>query len=291
MKPTLLCLIVCLISEIVFGQVKHAYTLFNSKGERIEFQNIIDRTRDVDVVLFGEQHDNPIAHWLEFELVSELFKTRSGAITIGAEMFETDNQLIVDEYLNGLITQQRFEAEARLWPNYKTDYKPLVEFAKSNNLRFVATNAPRRYASVVSAAGLEALNNLSVEAKAYLAPLPIEFDLTLPGYKAMVAMTGMPGKGHSKPEFLPMAQALKDATMANSIAKNLKKGYTFVHFHGTYHSNNYEGIYWYLKRYKPNITIITIATVTQDEVESLNNENLGIADFILVVPERMTRTY
>lgn len=291
MKPTLLCLIVCLISEIVFGQVKHAYTLFSSKGERVEFQHIIERTRDVDVVLFGEQHDNPIAHWLEFELVSELFKTRSGAITIGAEMFETDNQLIVDEYLNGLITQQRFEAEARLWPNYKTDYKPLVEFAKSNNLRFVATNAPRRYASVVSAAGLEALNNLSVEAKAYLAPLPIEFDLTLPGYKAMVAMTGMPGKGHSKPEFLPMAQALKDATMANSIAKNLKKGYTFVHFHGTYHSNNYEGIYWYLKRYKPNITIVTIATVTQDEVESLENENHGIADFILVVPERMTRTY
>lgn len=291
MKPTSLCLIVCLISEIVFGQVKHAYTLFDGKGEKVEFQNIIERAKDVDVVLFGELHDNPIAHWLELEVASELFKAKSGAITMGAEMFETDNQLIVDEYLSGLISQQRFEAEARLWPNYKTDYKPLVEFAKSNNLRFIATNVPRRYASVVSSGGLEALNNLSPDAKAYIAPLPIEFDLTLPGYKAMVSMAGMPGKGQSKPEYLPMAQALKDATMANSIAKNLKKGYTFVHFHGTYHSNNYEGIYWYLNRYKPNITIITIATVTQDEVESLKNGNLGIADFILVVPERMTRTY
>lgn len=291
MKPTSLCLIVCLISEIVFGQVKHAYTLFNSKGEKVEFQNIIERAKDVDVVLFGELHDNPIAHWLELEVASELFKAKSGAITMGAEMFETDIQLIVDEYLSGTITQQRFEAEARLWPNYRTDYKPLMEFAKSNNLRFVATNVPRRYASVVSAGGLEALKRLSPEALAYIAPLPIEFDLNLPGYKAMVAMTGMPGKGQSKPEFLPMAQALKDATMANSIVKNLKKGYTFVHFHGTYHSNNYEGIYWYLKRYKPSVTILTIATVNQDDVESLKNENLGIADFILVVPERMTRTY
>jgi uncharacterized iron-regulated protein len=28
----------------------------------------------------------------------------------------------------------------QLWSNYQTDYRPLVDFAKENNLRFIATN-------------------------------------------------------------------------------------------------------------------------------------------------------
>lgn len=34
---------------------------------------------------------------------------------LGAEMFESDNQLIFDEYMQQKISYDRFEAEARLW--------------------------------------------------------------------------------------------------------------------------------------------------------------------------------
>jgi len=44
---------------------------------------------------------------------------------LGAEMFESDNQLIMDEYMTGKIKNlKNFEDEAKLWPNYQTDYKP-----------------------------------------------------------------------------------------------------------------------------------------------------------------------
>lgn len=291
MKQALFCLIVCLTAVNVFGQDKQAYVIYNAKGEKAVYNDVVSATQNADLVLFGELHDNPIAHWLELELADDLYKATSGKLILGAEMFEADNQLILDEYLGGYISQQRFEAEVRLWPNYKTDYKPLVEFAKNKGIKFVATNIPRRYASMVSVGGFDTLKALTPQAKSYIAPMPIEYDANLGCYRNMLNMVGMPGKDRSNPEFFPMAQAIKDATMAYNITRNLESNGVFIHYHGSYHSNNYEGIYWYVKRKMTNLKIVSIATVTQDDLTGLAHEYMGIADFIIVIPERMTRTY
>jgi uncharacterized iron-regulated protein len=284
-------LITCSIFLSTNAQNPSAYRVFTNVGYPIEFSQIIEGDHKGTIILFGELHDNPIAHWLQLELTIALHQVYRQSLVLGAEMFETDNQIILNEYLEGLISQSRFEAEARLWPNYKTDYKPLVEFAKENKLKFVASNIPRRYASMVASGGFEALDKLSETAKGFISPLPVEYDPELPGYKSMISMMGMPGKGGPNPENFPKAQAIKDATMAWNISQNHNKEEVLIHFHGTYHSNNYEGIVWYLNRFSPNTKIITIATVLQENTENLDEENLGLADFIIVVPNRMTRTY
>ena len=290
MKKITFLLIACIVYISVSAQNPNAYKIFRSNGEPIAFNSMVDELALTDIALFGELHDNPIAHWLQIELCHSL-SSKDKALILGAEMFETDNQLILDEYLTEKISQKRFESEARLWNNYKTDYKPLVEFAKANNLPFIATNIPRRYASMVASGGFEVLDSLTAEAKEYIAPLPVEYNPELPGYKAMLSMMGMPGKANSKRENFPKAQAIKDATMAWSIANNYENGKLFIHFHGTYHSNNYEGIAWYLNRYKPNATQKTIATVLQSTTNELTEGNINLADYIIVVPKRMTRTY
>ena len=291
MKKFVLNLIVCSIFFTASSQSLDSYQIFSKNGEVVSFEEMYNFISSKDIVLFGELHDNPIAHWLQLELTIALHQEKGPMFVLGAEMFEMDNQLIMDEYFEGFFSQDRFEAEARVWPNYKTDYRPLVEFARENKLRFVASNIPRRYASMVSAGGFEALEMLSEEALNYIAPLPIDYDPELPSYKAMLSMMGMPGKGRMNTDNFPKAQAIKDATMAWNISQNFTKGNIFLHFHGTYHSNNYEGIAWYLKKYVPTTTLSTIATVLQDGTEKLEEENLNLADFIIVVPQRMTRTY
>jgi len=208
-------------------------------------------------------------------------------LVLGAEMFESDNQVILDEYLESLISQSSFESNARLWPNYKTDYKPLVEFAKTNKLKFVASNVPRRYASIVNSKGFEGLDELSAEAKAFLPPLPVKYDAELNCYKSMMEMEGM--GSHVTPNF-PKAQAIKDATMAHFILKNWSKGKLLIHYHGSYHSENFESIYWYLKQENPDLKIVTIHTVSQDDVTKLEERNTGKADFTICVDEDMTKT-
>ncbi|PJF37892.1 MAG: iron-regulated protein, partial [Phototrophicales bacterium] len=130
---------------------------------------------------------------------------------------------------------------ARLWNNYRTDYRPLVEFAKSHHLPFIATNIPRRYAAMVARKGLESLDSLSMEAKKLFMPLPIEVDLKLPAYANMLAMMDTHASNNSaQAANFAYAQAVKDATMAHQIAKYHTKGTLFVHFNGSYHSDNYE---------------------------------------------------
>lgn len=269
----------------IAAQKMPAYQLYNAKGKKVSYKKLLKKLKQADIVLFGESHNNPISHWLQLEVAQ--FLQQSKRLTIGAEMFERDNQIALTQYLTDEIDRKALDTLVRLWNNYPTDYEPLVEFAKSNYIPLIATNIPRRYASMVFKEGFEALNNLPNQEKEWIAPLPIEYDAELPGYKNMLTMMG----GMHSSENLPKAQAIKDATMAYSILENYDENKTFLHLNGSYHSDNYEGILWYLKRKKPSLNYLTISTVNQKEVDKLAKESIGKADFIICVPENMTKTY
>ncbi|TRZ71037.1 MAG: iron-regulated protein, partial [Bacteroidetes bacterium] len=78
-----------------------AYRVFNSKGHAADYGDILKAAKNADVVFFGEDHTNPICHWLELQLAKDLFDEKKGQLIIGAEMFERDNQLLINEYLSG----------------------------------------------------------------------------------------------------------------------------------------------------------------------------------------------
>ncbi len=263
---------------------KPAYILYNAQGKKVSFSKMIKQIARQEIVLFGELHNNPISHWLELEVTQACAEKRN--LVLGAEMFEQDNQTALSNYLQGKITRKGLDTSARLWNNYKTDYAPLVNFAKEKNIAFIATNIPRKYASQVSKGGFEILSNLSDQEKSWIAPLPIAYDANLPGYQKMLTMMGE----HTSPN-MPKAQAIKDATMAHFIFKNWSTGQLFIHYNGSYHSDFHEGISWYLKRSKADIKIATIATVTQKEIDSLLPEHFWKADYIICVEEDMTSTY
>jgi uncharacterized iron-regulated protein len=267
---------------------KPAYQIFNVKGKKSTYKSLLKDALACDVILFGELHNNPLSHWLELQLTKDLYKTEKQNLILGAEMFEADNQQAINKYLKGVYKETDFKKEARFWSNYETDYKPLVELARNTNMSFIATNTPRKYASLVFKGGFDTLAGLSAEEKQYFAPLPIEYDPELNCYKKMLQM--QMGSNHASPN-LPKAQAIKDATMAFFIMKNLAAGKKFLHFNGSYHSDYFEGIMWYLKKANPFLTVLTIATVEQSDINKLSDEYILLADYIIVVPDDMTKTY
>lgn len=284
MRKIVLTNVLLLVFGALMAQQKPAYILYNSKGKKVSYQKMIKELVENDVVLFGEFHNNAIAHWLQLSVTKDCQSKKN--LVLGAEMFEQDNQAALNNYLSGSISAKGLDSAARLWKNYPTDYAPLVNFAKEQKMVFAATNIPRKYASLVAKGGFQALDTLSSKEKSWMAPLPIAYDANLPGYKNMIAMMG----GHGG-ENLPKAQAIKDATMAHFILANAKPGSLFIHYNGSYHSENYEGINWYLKNQVPTIKIATITTVSQKDIKSLLAENKGKADYIICVDADMTNTY
>ncbi len=261
-----------------------AYALFNAKGKPLAHKGMMKQLTGADIILFGELHDNAIAHWLQLEITRELIA--AGPLVLGAEMIERDDQATLDRYLRGEIDQAAFDTLARLWKNHASDYKPLVDLAKDHKLPFVAANVPRRYARAVNRGGFEVLDTVPDAERAWIAPLPIAFDPELPRYVHMLGMMG----DHGTPNMVK-AQALKDATMAHSIAEQVRPGSRFIHYNGSFHSDYFEGINWYLQRLRPDLKRVTIATVTQAEVKKLDAEYLGRADIIIVVDADVPGTY
>lgn len=270
--------------DAVFAQQKPAYRIFQGNGSRTNYGKMLKELSKADLVFFGELHNNAIAHWLELELAKDLSRLRT--LQLGAEMFETDDQQHLDQYLNGTLTSRGFDSVARLWKNYPTDYAPILRFAKSENIRFIASNVPRRYATMVARGGWGILDSLTDSDKRWMPPLPILYDSTLPGYINMLKMM----QGHGGPHFVK-AQALKDATMAWSILKHYKDSNLFLHYNGSYHSENHEGIVWYVSQLRPASWIRTLTVVTQKELSRLDPENRGKADFVICVDEDVTNTY
>lgn len=266
------------------------FQFYNQKGKTVKFDKMIKDLANYDVVLFGEHHNNSINHWLQLRITKALFEQKNGQLTLGAEMFERDNQTQLNDYLSGKLDEKVLKDSMRLWNNYETDYRPLVDFAKENNLKFIATNIPRRYASIVARKGLDSLNTVTEKEKVWMMQLPVEVTLDTPGYPEMKEMMG----DHAGPTVMNFiaAQAVKDATMAESIFRNLEKGKLFLHYNGDYHSKQYGGTVWYLKKLNPELKIAVISVFeSEDDALPLPTEDFIPTEYNLVIPADMTKTY
>ncbi len=273
------------------AQDKVVFKLYNQKGEIVQYTKMINDLADSDMFFFGEYHTNPISHWMQIEMTKSFYEIKGDKLFFGAEMFENNNQLVLNEYLAGFYPEKKMLPEiTQLWKNYKTDYKPLIEFAKENKLRFIASNIPRRYASMLNKNGMNALDSLSVEALKLIGPdLKKYFDPTIKAYAEMASAMGE----HVPPNMLniQIAQAAKDATMAHFSLKNFSKGDFYFHFNGSYHSNYNQGIIWWINKIQPGLTIKSITTVTKSEWEKMTDEEkASIANYTIVVVDNMTHT-
>ncbi len=280
-----------------------AYQLY-SNGVPSTLDAAAKELAGADVVFFGEQHDDRQAHALERALLERLYAQRP-RLTLSLEMFERDVQGVLDEYLHGYITETHFLQSARPWPNYKEDYRPLIEFCREHRIPVVAANAPRRYVNIVSRKGQTALTDLPKSSRTYLAPLPYamtlppEYDRQLteifggnhdsaPGKPAPVAQPGMPD-----PALLKQAQGLWDATMADSIARTVRanRGRQILQINGAMHSDSSFGIAARLHEISPRLRI-KVVTVRPDTGYPALPSGLapGLVDIIAVTPAHKPET-
>ncbi len=271
-----------------------AYIIYNSSGKKVSYGEMLKSVSGADILLFGELHNDVMSHWLELQLTKDLHNLKKEKLVIGAEMWEADNQLVLDEMMNSeYVDLNTYIESSVLWHNFKNDYLPVLKYAKDNDLRFVATNIPRRYARIVSKRGEPALDSLSAQAKSYIAPLPIHMDLKDEFYTYIADVFKETQQnvmtGSSLTNFVK-AQIVKDATMAHFIVKNLpEKGY-FFHFNGELHSAFNSGIGYYIKHYNPKLKFKTISVIKKSNVFDFKSKE-SRADFNILVPENMSISY
>lgn len=281
------------------------YRIYSVKQDKeVTLQDIANDLKNYDVLIFGEEHNDSVTHYLQLKMF-ELLHTEFGKnIALSMEMFDRDVQVVMNEYLKGYIREKNFTKDARVWSNYR-DYRPMIEFAKEKDLDVICANAPGRYVNLAGRKGQEALLELSVEAKRSIPPLP--YDTATGGYynklMALTQHTPLPSKDSTKATMpvmamgsfnLIMSQSLWDATMAYSIAQYIKnnKKQKVMQLNGKFHSDEGFGIVTQLKKYSPKMRTLIISTASDDSFPSINwNEYKQYGDYIIITDPSVPRTY
>jgi len=267
------------------------YKIYDTRSKQIiTIDKIVTDMADADVLFFGEEHNDSAGHYLENKIFRALHAQYADKIVLSMEMFETDGQLVLNEYLAGTIDEARFSRDVRLWNNYR-DYRPMIEYAKQNKIPAIAANPPRRYVSLVTRRGIKSLDSLSKDAKKYLPPLPYD---TLTGRyreKFMDIMKGSPG---SSSQNIYYSQNLWDAGMAYSIYSYLKKNKRKKVFHcvGGFHTEEKLGTAAQLQMRNKKLKILNIASFSDASFSNPDWEKFSYkGDYIILTNPDLKKTF
>ena len=237
-------------------------------GAELSAQQLAQKLSKYDVVFFGEYHDQGEIHQAELELLQAIHKVKGEKLALSMEMFEVDNQTKLNDFLAGSLSEEDFLATSRPWPNYKTDYAPLVNFAKENKLAVVAANVPRFLAAHV------AKNNASTAGieEQYLQYLPKHTYAPEGAYKDKfyAQMTSPEAPMKMIPQRLAAvyaAQCLKDDKMAESIAafSDVHKEMQILHINGCFHSDAHLGTAQKLEALRPQLKVAVITPLERKQ--------------------------
>ncbi|WP_420127696.1 ChaN family lipoprotein [Longimicrobium sp.] len=291
----LLLLAFSLAAAPAFAQAAGEPRAWDSRAGRwVEWGAMADSLARHDVVVVGEQHDDPATHRAEAMLLDAVGRRR-GRVMVSLEMFERDVQPLLDEYGVGRATEADFLARSRPWPNYASDYRPLVEHARARRWPVVAANVPRPLASAVARGGMVALDTLPFSHRRLFAAEPRcapEGDYFR---RFGEAMDGMGGHGAGADTAAAratlvrfyQAQCIKDETMAESIvrARDVWRGWMVVHYTGAFHSDRRLGTVERLARRLPDARIAVVSIVpVPDPTAADPAEFAERADYVVFVP-------
>lgn len=286
-------ILISFLAQTLFAQdsMSMHYKIYDTRSKQIiSIDKIVADIADADVLFFGEEHNDSAGHYLENKIFRALHAQYGSQLALSMEMFETDNQLVLNEYLAGKMDENRFSKDARPWSNYR-DYRPMVEYAKQNKLAVIAANPPRRYVSMVTRRGMKALDSLSKEAKRFLPPLPYD---TLGGRYRDKFMETMRGAPESASKNIYYSQSLWDAGMSYSIHRYLRKnkGQKVFHCVGKFHVEEKLGTAAQLLMRNKKLRILYISCFPDKSFANPDwskFEQLG--DYVILTNFDLKRTY
>ena len=250
------------------GHVSAAQFSEAQSGTELTAAQLAQKLAQYDVVFFGEYHDQSEIHKAEIDLLEALHKIKGAKLALSMEMFEVDNQQKLDSFLAGQLDEAAFLATSRPWPNYKTDYAPLVNFAKEQKMPVVAANVPRFLAAHVaknnaSTAGIEVKHQQWLP-KATYAPEGAYKDKFYAQMNSPEAPMKMPP---ARLAAVYAAQCLKDDKMAESIAafSDAHKKMQVLHINGCFHSDAHLGTAQKLETLRPKLKVAVITPLERKQ--------------------------
>jgi uncharacterized iron-regulated protein len=175
------------------------HTLPAGKPRMTPASEIISEMAKRDVVLLGEQHDEPDHHYWQLQTLAALHALRP-SMAIGFESFPRRVQPVLDSWIAGELTTRQFlegvEWE-KVWNFPPELYVPLFEFARVNRIPMIAINVERTLTKAVSDKGWDALPEAQKEGVSRPAAASSSYENVL--FEVFAQHTQLPGRSGKRP--------------------------------------------------------------------------------------------
>jgi len=261
----------------------------------VSYESMLNHLTNSQVIFLGEFHNSVPTHTYQLKIIQDIYK-RHRQIAIAMEMFERDTQSVMNRYLSGKLSNKVFLNKSRPWSNYLSDYSPLVEFAKAHGLRVLAMNTPRAMIRKVVLKGNKYIRSLKGKKRGYVArKVWLKDQKYRDFFKKLLPQGHHFSKKHKAmyQKFL-LASMVKDSTMAESIARYLKKPrhkkHKVISINGKFHSDYGIAIPSRLKRRLPGVRIVIISFIPLRDKDKVNlSSYLGenkLADFVVFTGDK-----
>lgn len=246
-------------------QTLYDYQLSSDRQDPLTLGQAIARVADADIILVGELHTHPAIHLLQSRLLAGLNDSAAQTrrqLTLSMEQFSRADQATLDAYLAGRIGEAALIREGHAWPNYQSNYRPLVEFAKTHRLPVIAANAPKPLVSCVGQEGPEWLDKLPANRRSQLAR---ELTLGSDAYRQKFMTAMHHGDADSNARRFA-AQTSWDDTMAESMVDYLAShpGRQIMHIAGNFHVEGGLGLASRIASRNPALKVALIVPQTGD---------------------------
>jgi uncharacterized iron-regulated protein len=184
------------------------------------FAEMMERVAEKKIVYVGENHNQYSHHLMELEIIKDLHR-RGKTLAIGMEMFQRPFQKPLDDYVEGRMDEREFLKKTQYFKWWGFDYnlyRPILEFARSEQIPVMALNMRQEVVDKVFRRGLD---SLSEDEKALV---PSQMDFSDEAYRKRLEKVFREHEdfGVENFNFFYQAQVLWDETMSESIDEFLK---------------------------------------------------------------------
>jgi uncharacterized iron-regulated protein len=270
-------------------------------GNSVGWSELMFQIQESDIVLLGELHDHAVGHAVQLAVVEDVMDAHPNSV-LALEMLERDEQILIDDYMEGFIDEETFErlTNSTNWGSrggWVAWYQPIINAVKRRGGSVVGANAPRRYVRLARTDGYERIDELTESRRGY-----IDYPKELSGgrYRQRFWELGKTMRGNEENDenspiidvseiepndpMLPVfrSQQAWDATMAQSIV-NAKPGENrkVILLVGQFHVEYDGGIVQELRNRIPEATVLVIS-IQREIPEEEWRGSPPIADFMIV---------
>mgnify|MGYP001566314969 FL=1 len=191
--------------------------------EIIDFDTLVQRLKNIQVIYVGENHINPDHHLLQLNILKALYQNNR-KVALGMEFLKRANQTDLDDFTAQKISFQ--EVTPRIKGGFSTiyqHYEELLKFAGENKVKLVGLSAPDELENKLRSEGRD---KLTEEEKKLIAQ---DIDTGNPDHKRYVINLfqpmmagGVMDQNQKIIEQFYIRQCIRDETMGESVANYLK---------------------------------------------------------------------